>query len=104
MNFARTIKDFFKVKKVDPVAIAVHDAFSDASDTYDEAYSKLLAAPTEPAEFDPYTEAHLDTFTAAMDVLTAAFDNLTTTLNDFNVTDELYASADGVYKATCVTY
>jgi hypothetical protein len=104
MNFARTIKDFFKAPQINPVAIAVVNAFSDANDAYDKAYSKLLAAPTEPTDFDPYTEAHLDTFTVAMDILTAAFDNLTTAFNGFNPTHELYTSAVGIYKATCVTY
>ena len=104
MNFVKALKDFFKVKKVDPVAIAVGEAFSDASDIYDDAYSKLLGAPTEPAEFDPYTEAHLDAFTAAMDTLTTTFDSFTTAFNGFNPTDERYALAANLYKATCTTY
>lgn len=104
MNFIQAVKDFFKTPKVDPVAIAVGEAFSDASDTYDDAYSKLLAAPTEPAEFDPYTEAHLDAFTVAMDTLTATFDSFTTAFNGFNLTDERYALATDLYKATCITY
>jgi hypothetical protein len=104
MNFAKAVKDFFKAKKADPVAIATGEAFSDASDTYDDAYSKLLATPTEPAEFAPYTEAHLDAFTAAMDTLTATFDSFTTAFDSFNPTDERYALAADLYKATCTTY
>jgi hypothetical protein len=104
MNFIQAVKDFFKAPKVDPVAIAVGEAFSDASDTYDAAYSKLLAAPTEPAEFDPYTEAHLNAFTAEMDVVTAAFDSFTAAFDAFKPTDERYALAANLYKATCTTY
>jgi hypothetical protein len=103
MNF-KAVKDFFKAPKVDPVAIAVRDAFSDASDIYDDAYAKLLAAPTDPADFETNTEAHLDAFTAAMDILTVAFDNFTAAFTVLNPADGLYTLAAALYKTTCTTY
>lgn len=71
-----------------------------AADTYDEA----VAPYTDPADFDPYTEAYLDAHTAAIDTLTAAFDNLTVAFDALNPTDNLYASAAALYKSYCDIY
>ena len=147
MNFIKAIKDFFKAPKVDPVANAALDAFSDASDACDTAshavdtytnranhrYAILIAtydfeksgfndssaeanyaeaiAAADPADLDQYTEAYLDSHTAAMDAYTAAMDALTTTFDKFtaafsvfNPPHELYASAAALYKSMCVIY
>lgn len=41
MSFIDTVKAFLKAPKVDSVAIAVHDAFSDAGDAYDAAFHAI---------------------------------------------------------------
>jgi hypothetical protein len=141
MSFIDTVKAFLKTPKVDSVAIAVHDAFSDAGEAYDaafhaiepyttranhrlaifsarsafnkapldgpyadDAYDEAVAAYTDSADFDSYTEAYLDAHTAAIDSLTAALDSLTAAFADFEPTDDLYASATALYKSDCDIY
>ncbi len=73
---------------------------SHAAGVYDEA----VAACTDLADFEPYTEAYLDAHTAAIDTLSAAFDNLTVAFAALNHGDDLYASAAAIYKAACDAY
>jgi len=68
------------------------------------AYDEAMAACTDPADFDPYTEAYLDAHTAAMDTLTAALDTLTAAFAAFNPADDLRASAAALCKVTCDIY
>jgi hypothetical protein len=71
-----------------------------AADAYDDA----VAAYTDPADFEPYTEAYLSAHTAAIDTLSAAFDNLTAAFAALNPAHNLYAAASALYEATCDTY
>ena len=118
MNFIETIKAFFQTPKVDPLALATHDAFWAASDAYDtaldaiESYTaranhryEISIAPhdeavsiyTDPADFEPYTEAYLDAHATAIDTLTEAFDNLTSV-------SAAYPLSAKLYKAYCAAY
>jgi hypothetical protein len=68
------------------------------------AYDEAVAAFTDPADFEPYTEAYLDAHTAAMDTLTAALDTLTAAFAAFNPADDLRASAAALCKVNCDIY
>lgn len=71
------------------------------------AYNEAVSTYTDPADFEPYTEAYLDAHTAAIETLTTAFDNLTAAFSDFNAiehSDKLYNAAAAVYKAYCDCY
>ena len=46
MNFIDAIKAFFMGPQVDPVAIAVHNAFTAASDAYNAAFQSILEYAT----------------------------------------------------------
>jgi len=69
-----------------------------------DAYDKTVAAYTDSADFDPYTDAYLEAHTAAIDTLSAAFDNLTAAFAALKPADNLYAAASTLYKATSDTY
>ena len=118
MNFIETIKAFFQTPKVDPMVLAAHDAFWAASDAFDTALDALesyttranhryeisiashdeaVSVYTDPADFEPYTEAYLDAHTAAIDTLSEAFDNLTSASAAYPLSAELY-------KAYCAAY
>ena len=118
----------------DPVAVASHNRFNAANDAYSaafdvikpntiranhrfailrassshlpgsDAYNKAVADYTDPADFEPYTEAYFDAHTAAMDTLAEAFDNLTTAFDTLNPAYARYALAASLYKANCDTY
>jgi hypothetical protein len=71
------------------------------------AYEEAVSAYTDPADFEPYTEAYIKAHTAALDTLTTAFNNLTAAFSDFNAiehSDKLYNAAAAVYKAYCDCY
>ena len=91
----------------DPVTVAAYDAFSSASDAYDEvlaAHHDAIAACTEPADFEPYADDDLDSHSAAIDTLSAAFDDLTNAFSALNPAEDLYASSAALYKAISGTY
>jgi hypothetical protein len=68
------------------------------------AYAEAVAACTDPADMDPYTEAYLDAHTAAMDTLAVALDTLTTAFAAFNPADDLRATAAALCRVTCDLY
>ena len=118
----------------DPVAVASHERFRAANDAYSaafdviksytiranhrsailmassshipgsDAHNKAVADYTDPADFEPYTEAYLDAHTTAMHTLAEAFDNLTTAFDTLKPADVRYALAASLYKASCDTY
>ncbi|MBI3417841.1 MAG: hypothetical protein HY043_21320 [Verrucomicrobia bacterium] len=133
MNVLKSIKAFFTASQPDPVAEATRNLFSAASDAFDaaytgmetyttranhrhtifvaarsthdaDAYNEEIASYTDPADFEPYTDAYLGAHTAAIDHLAAAFDTLTDAFAAFSPTDHLYKSAAAVYKATTALY
>ena len=76
-----------------------------ARSTHDaDAYNEKLAGYTDPADFEPYTDADLGAHTAAIDHLATVFDTLTDAFAAFGPTDHLYKSAAAVYKATTALY
>jgi hypothetical protein len=76
------------------------DAVSNAAAAYDE----VVAAFTDPADFEPYTEAYLDAHTVAIDTLTAAFDTLSAAFAALDPADNFYTSVAAYYKSTCDLY
>ena len=133
MNLLNRIKALFAAPVPNPVATATRRSFSAASDTFDSAYSECesyitranhryavlmasrsnhdadayneeIAGYTDPADFEPYTDAELDGHSSAIDHLAAAFDRLTSTIAAFSRADHLYKSAAAVYKATTELY
>jgi hypothetical protein len=85
----------------------LYEQSQDAKDA--DAYDKTVAAYTDPADFAPYTEAELDSHTAAMENLTASFDTITAAfaaLNSatLNPADEFYVSAGACFNIYCETY
>lgn len=133
MNIFRSLKAFFVAPPPDPVVTDGRIRFSAASDTFDAAYAagetyttranhrytisaaahsthdadsynEVIAGYTDPADFEPYTDADLEAHTAAIDKLATAFNTLTTAFAAFSRTDHLYKSAAALYKATTALY
>lgn len=130
MSLINAIKSFFKATNVDPVAVAIYDRFTSANDAFDvqlgtttpfstrainryaiyanaeftgeqaEAYAEVVAAITDPTDFEPYTEAELDAHTSAIDNFTTAFDDLTAAFEAFSTTDIRYKSAAALYDSS----
>lgn len=67
----------------------------------DEAYTEAVACYSDPADFQPYTEAYLDAHTAAIEAVTVAFDAFP---KIFNPTDDHYALVADYYKRACDCY
>jgi hypothetical protein len=133
MNVLKGIKSFFTSREPDPAAAATRSSFSAANNAFDDAWDSIepytkranhryaiflasrsaedaetyhdeIAGYTDPADFEPYTDAELDAHTTAMTRLAAAFDRLTSAFGAFSRTDNLYASAAKFYKATTTLY
>ena len=133
MNVLKSVRAFFIAPETDPIATDSRNLFSAASDAFDaayvrgethttranhrftifmaarshdqaDAYDEEIAGYTDPADFDPYTDADLDAHTVAIENLTAAFDRFTAGFAAFSRTDHLYKSAAAVYKATTALY
>jgi len=73
------------------------------------AYEREVAAYTDPADFAPYTEDWLETYTVKMENLTADFDNLTATFTALsfatqNSNDEFYVTAHACFSLYCECY
>jgi Kef-type K+ transport system membrane component KefB len=116
------------------IPIALRDAFSAARARYEQSLetakpyttlakhrasilrahsrrvrSREVAAYADPADFVPYTEAELESYTVKMENLTANFDNLTvavTTLDSVapHPEDEFYITALGCFNLYCMVY
>ncbi len=90
-------------------ARALHEAPLAAADDFytlaaaADAYDDAVAAYTDRADFDAYTEAYLDAHTAAFDIYTTAFDTLTAAFAALNPADDLYTLA-AAYKSCCNLY
>jgi len=133
MNLLKSIKAFLTAPEPDPAATASRNLFSAASDAFDaayasgethttranhrynirmaarssqdaDAYNEEIAGYTDPADFESYTDADLDSHTAAIECITTAFDRLTAAFAAFDRIDHLYKSAAAVYKATTALY
>jgi hypothetical protein len=137
MKIIDAIRAFFHGSTRNPAVFSASDGFLAASDAFDSAfdilapygilasnryeikrslrgeiaagtYEELVAASTDPADFEPYTEAYLDAHTAAMNSLTAAFDNLGIAFAEDSCDARLRTSAASpyapLYKACCRVY
>lgn len=130
MSFLNAIKAFFTTPKVNPVTVAVYDAFRAACEVYGaayhavqpyttlanrrfailqalddpETYDEVVTDSTDPADLEPYTEAGLDTHTAVINSLTAAFDTLSSTFAAVNPADYLSTPAAALYRTCCELY
>ena len=115
MSFIDSIKSLFKAPEVDPIAIALRDAFMAASDTCDAAFlavdpyttraSYLLEMSKAERERERYnhplySEDYLDAHTAAIGTVTSAFNALTTAFAALSSGDGLYPTLVGIYEGT----
>lgn len=131
MNLVDSFLNFLKASKVDPVSIAIRDAFSAASNSYSASFDAIVPYSirannraavlqafrngtiafaeaetiySERADYDPYTEAYIDAHTAAMETLTVDFEALTSAFAALNSSDDLDRSASALYKVYCECY
>jgi hypothetical protein len=67
-------------------------------------YDAVIAAFSDPADFEPYTEGDLHAHTVAVDALTTALDHFTAAFAALNSGDNLFATAAALHKAYCDNY
>ncbi len=82
------------------INISPDDLYADAVATYDA----VIAAFSDPADFEPYTEGDLHAHTLAIDALTTALDHFTAAFAALNRADDFYATAAALSKAICDNY
>ena len=112
---ARFVASIGKAPEVDPIAIALRDAFMAASDACDAAFlavdpyttraSYLLEMPKAERERERYkrplySEEYLDAHTVAIGTVTSAFDALTASFAALSSGDSLYPTLVGIYEGT----
>jgi len=68
-----------------------------AADYYDE----VVAAHTDPDDFQSYTHDELDAHSVAIDALNAAFDSMTAAFSALDSSTENYSTVAALYKAYC---
>lgn len=103
MSIIDSFKAFFKAPKDDPTDNAAYKIFSDASDAYNASLDAIKPFANR-ADFERYTEAHLDAHSAALETLNVAFDTLTDTFTALNPSGAPYSSVVDLYKCSCETY
>ncbi len=82
------------------INISPDDLRADAVSTY----NAVIAAFSDPADFEPYTEGDLHAHTVAIDALTTALDHFTAAFAALNSGDNFYAAAAALHKAYCDNY
>jgi hypothetical protein len=103
MSIIDTFKAFFKAPKVAPTDNAAYKVFSDANDSYNAALDAIKPY-ANLADFEPYTEAYLDAYTAALENLNVAFNTLTGAFTVLDPSGAPYSSVVDLYKSHCESF
>jgi hypothetical protein len=74
---------------------------ADDQDRAADHYDEVVAAHTDPDDFQSYTHDELDAHSAAIDALNAAFDSMTAAFFALDSSMENYSTVAALYKAYC---